>query len=83
MNIERSADELDMASEMEMIFNEEAQQAVAARLQPETHPDFDGRHCIECEDELPELRLTMGRIHCVSCQQRIENEKKVYGRQYD
>lgn len=78
MDIERSADELDIASELEMAFSEKAQEAIVLRLRPEKHPDFNGKDCIICEEPLPELRIAMGRIRCVACQQRKEAKEKLY-----
>jgi hypothetical protein len=51
---------------------------VQARLQPESHPDFDGMHCVEprCAVVLPKARLEMGRIRCVSCQEALERSMK-------
>jgi RNA polymerase-binding transcription factor DksA len=68
MNIQKSADEVDMASELEMIFNEKAIEAVTARLKPETDPDFDGKTCVECGDDMPPIRLAYNRIRCCNCQ---------------
>lgn len=39
-------------------------------------PSFDGKHCVECEDEIPEKRLALGYEHCVVCQTQIEAENK-------
>ena len=44
----------------------------AAALAPQTHPDFDGEHCIDCDSVIPAQRLAWGRIYCTSCQSRIE-----------
>lgn len=45
-----------------------------ARL--ETHPDFDGEHCLDCDIEIPESRLKLGKIRCVDCQQLLEDREK-------
>lgn len=79
MTIEKSADEMDMASELEIMFNEGAIAAVCCRLQPEHDEAFDGANCVECEDPLPELRLRIGRIRCVACQTRVEQRGKFFG----
>ncbi len=44
----------------------------------ETHRDFDGKHCVEadCGAELPQARLDLGRIRCVSCQELLENRQR-------
>lgn len=79
MNIEKSADEMDMASELEMMFNESAIAAVCCKLDPQHEEGFDGLNCVECEDPLPEIRLTMKRIRCVACQSVVESRGKFFG----
>ncbi len=39
---------------------------------PEWSPEFDGTHCIECDEDIPEKRLEMGKIRCQPCQQTYE-----------
>jgi len=34
---------------------------------------FDGAHCFDCHDELPRVRLLLGRVRCVRCQTRAES----------
>lgn len=46
--------------------------AIRARNLPETHPNFDGEHCVDCDDDIPDGRLKLGKIRCVSCQAFIE-----------
>ena len=83
MRIEKSADEIDMSSEMEMAFTEKAIQAAVSGLRPEHHADFNGTDCVECEDPLPELRITNRRIRCVACQTAIERRVKTTGRRHE
>lgn len=71
---ERSADILDQANQAsETFFNAEADRARAAAA-PESHPDFDGKHCVEedCGVKIPAPRRALGRIRCVDCQGRRE-----------
>lgn len=42
------------------------------KAKPETHPDFDGAHCVDCEVEIPKPRLLMGKVRCVHCQTVLE-----------
>ena len=44
---------------------------------PESHPDFDGVHCVEpdCEIEIPTARLALGKVRCVDCQELLEKGK--------
>lgn len=45
-----------------------------AKVAPEQHPDFDGKHCVgeDCGIPIPAARLAMGRVRCVDCQARRE-----------
>lgn len=83
MRIEKSADEIDMSSELEMAFTEKALEAVVAKLRPEHHPDFNGKDCVECDDPLPDLRIADRRIRCVPCQTAIERRFKTTGRRHE
>ena len=48
-------------------------------LAPQTHPDFDGKHCIDCEVEIPAQRLAWGRVRCTDCESILELKKKTTG----
>jgi RNA polymerase-binding transcription factor DksA len=65
-------DDYDVASEVELAQREKAIAETRARNAPETHPDFDGTHCVDCDDEIPEQRLFLGKVRCVVCQGRLE-----------
>jgi RNA polymerase-binding transcription factor DksA len=45
---------------------------------PETHPDFDGKNCIDCDSEIQDGRLKLGKIRCIFCQQKKERHGQVY-----
>lgn len=70
------ADLLDEAS------NLEEQQRVSAinkiQLREPTPPEFDNVHCIECEDEIPKIRLDLGKFRCVYCQEDLERKEKLF-----
>lgn len=53
--------------------------SVRANLQKQTHPDFDGKHCVQedCGDEIPKLRLDAGRVRCTECESRLEKLSKM------
>lgn len=38
--------------------------------------NFDGVHCIDCGDEIPEKRLKIGAFRCIDCQLYFEKYKK-------
>lgn len=44
---------------------------------PETHPNFDGVHCVECDDELPMLRRSMQKVRCTACQEWLEKGRRL------
>lgn len=52
---------------------------VKALAGPETHPDFDGKTCVECGEDIPPVRLSMGKVRCVYCQTLLEKRRKGYG----
>lgn len=56
-----------LAHQQETLMNS-AIAAASKAAGPQTHPDFDGVHCLECDSEIPQQRLAMGRIYCVPCQ---------------
>lgn len=70
-------DEADIASALEMGFIAKALADHKNKVAPENHPDFDGEHCIDCDAEIPTLRLEMGRIRCVDCQSELEIRNKL------
>jgi hypothetical protein len=80
--MERVADVLEMASAEQDRINAEGRAAVDAANRPQTHPDFDGLHCVEedCGVELPPVRLAYKRIRCSTCQQRVEDVARRQGR---
>jgi RNA polymerase-binding transcription factor DksA len=70
-------DEAEIASALEIGFIAHALEMHKAKVAPEKHPDFDGQHCVDCDDEIPELRLSMGRVRCVHCQEFLEKKSKL------
>ena len=41
------------------------------------NPDFDGVHCVDCEVELHMVRIQMGRVRCVDCQEWLDHAEKM------
>ena len=80
LNYDDVCDDADIASILEMGFIAKALAEHKNKVAPETHPDFDGLHCIDCDEEIPELRLKMGRMRCVHCQSELELKNKLSGR---
>ena len=76
-------DEGDMASAYQMRENALALAKAKAAMAPETHPDFDGESCVDCGDDIPQLRLSMGKVRCVHCQTALERKGKLYAAKAD
>lgn len=70
------SDNLDEAAELQQKLNDSATAKVRNKLAPEIHPDFDGKHCVDCADDMPKLRLKMRRVRCVICQTVKEKRDK-------
>jgi len=71
-------DESDRASAIEAQFNEDALENARRKTLPETNPDFDGLHCIDCDEKIPAARLKLGKIRCVECQTVLEKQGKFF-----
>ena len=69
-------DETDQAQHLQL--QEQAAISIRARElnKPETHADFDGKHCVECDEEIPKERLSLRRVRCVECQRFLEAEQE-------
>ena len=74
--IEKTADQIEMASQIQEKINEQGLALVRAAGGPQKHPDFDGEHCVDCEDDLPPVRIAYGRIRCTPCQTAAEQAAK-------
>ncbi len=74
---------LDETEQAQMLQLQE-QAAISFRARemnrPETHPDFDGKHCVDCDDEIPPQRLALCRVRCVHCQKFLEEDRKRHQR---
>jgi len=69
-------DEVDRAQHIMLQQQEEVQRRARAMFAPESHPDFDGLHCVEedCGVVLPLERLKLHRIRCTSCQEDLDRK---------
>lgn len=79
---EKLPDILDQASAITEFMTERAIEQRRAEVAPQTHPRFDGTHCVdaECGVEIPAERLAAGRIRCVDCQARLERANAAFRR---
>jgi RNA polymerase-binding transcription factor DksA len=71
-------DEVDLAQMQAQRSLDALLEAHQAKMKPETHPDFDGIHCLDCDNDIPALRLQMGKIRCVHCQTALEHYLKMH-----
>lgn len=71
------ADFIDDAQAVNELHHDVSLRNARAKSLPETHPDFDGKSCVECGDLLHSVRLAMGRVYCAPCQTEIERRQHV------
>lgn len=64
---------LEMAEALESAQRASAIVAAHNASKPETHPDFDGEHCLDCGSDIPLGRLALGKVRCVLCQAAKEH----------
>lgn len=63
---------MERAEEREREAREQAIARSTRAMAPQYHPDFDGVTCVRCSDDMPPLRLSMGKVRCVICQTQLE-----------
>lgn len=70
-------DAADVAANTIEVCQADAMRRALGKSGPESHPDFDGVHCVEpdCEIEIPTARLALGKVRCVDCQELLEKGK--------
>lgn len=77
---ERHSEPADVAQELQDNSNRVAIAKVQASMGPESHPEFDGVHCVDGGEVIPPERLAMGRIRCTGCQAALEHSSKLFKR---
>jgi len=70
-------DTVDAADAVTELWTADAERRARGKSAPESHPEFDGRSCVDCGDIIPTARLHLGRVRCVECQAALEWETKV------
>lgn len=65
---------MERAEERERQARESAIERSTRAMAPQYHPNFDGANCVICTDEMPALRLSMGKVRCVICQTQLERK---------
>lgn len=63
-------DHADIAGDTIEVCLADAERRARGKSAPESHPDFDGSHCVEenCGIPIPKARLALGKVRCVDCQ---------------
>ncbi len=71
-------DETDYAQHLQLTEQANLIKKALQMNKPETHPDFDGVHCIECGIVIPEGRIKLKKMRCVDCQEEVDfiNKRK-------
>lgn len=64
--------QFERAAQIEQDDRDRARQRLAAMNGPQTHPDFDGVHCVDCDVDIPAGRLALHKVRCVDCQSALE-----------
>lgn len=68
-------DETEFAQYIEQAQTDAAVKNAVAKAKPEYHPDFDGKHCVDCDEEIPAPRLKLHKVRCIHCQDFLEKRK--------
>lgn len=80
---EHYADDLDRAARITDLANQEAIAARRRQAAPEQVKNSDGTwptaECEDCDEPIPEGRLELGKIRCITCQSIKERKEKGYG----
>lgn len=66
------ADIFDTAQAFQARLNSDAEARARGKSAPETHPEFDGYHCVDCAEAIHPVRLAMGKVRCMECQDFLE-----------
>lgn len=74
-DLERISDESDRASKIELVTTEECIKKVLSGIE-RAPGDFDGVHCVDCNEPIPEARLKTGAFRDIHCQSKLELKKK-------
>lgn len=66
------ADIFDTAQAFQARLNSDAEARARGKSAPESHPEFDGCHCVDCSEPIHPVRLAMGKVRCMECQDFLE-----------
>ncbi len=81
MSNDRYTELIDSAQEQQQKTNQALLDRHMARMKADnTHPDFDGKHCVDGGELIPKARLALGKIRCVACQETRERKQQTHRR---
>ena len=69
---EQAKDEGDISQFLSLCEEVKIKEKIEDLNKPETHPDFNGKNCIDCGYEIPPKRLILEKIRCIDCQEEYE-----------
>jgi hypothetical protein len=78
--IERTADEVELAGQLEMLQRAGGLAAVREALRPQAPAGVTVCACIGCGEPLPAVRVAYRWVRCAPCQDEVEKRLKLRGR---
>ena len=75
LDAERIPDTLDRAAQEDGLRVQDCVNKVLNAIEKAPH-DFDGQHCIDCDEEIPAERLSTGAFRDIYCQVVHETKLK-------
>ena len=77
----KEADNLDQAQELTALLTEAYVENARAGAKPEQVQNADGSWPVtecECGEPIPEARIRLGKILCISCQEDLEKARRCH-----
>lgn len=73
---EKHSDPLDQASHLADLHNMQSLEMARLKAAPEQVQDADGNwpetECVDCGEDIGEVRLSLGKVRCIGCQEAKE-----------
>jgi RNA polymerase-binding transcription factor DksA len=63
----------ELAAKQEQRERDAGATAARAANAPQSHPNFDGEHCVDCGAVIPAARLALAKVRCVECQEAVDS----------
>lgn len=72
-------DPLDHAAHLQQVHNDESLKQAMKRAAPEQVKKKNGKweteECIDCGEPIGTVRLTLGKVRCILCQEALEKRR--------